>query len=455
MRWRRCRSRRRGSSATARCCSSSPPTLVPGDIVAARGRRHRARRTAGSSAPRPSRRRRRRSPARARRSRRTPRRSPIPTTTLGDRANMVFQNTQVTRGTATIVVTDTGMTTQMGQIASMLSSVKPAKSPLQRELDSLTGVLGWIAWGAVAVIVIFGLVRGQEIASRHPARHLDGDLRDPHRHAHVRAGDARRTARGSWPSTKAVVKNLDDVETLGATSAINSDKTGTLTMNEMTVAVALLRRRVVHGRAATGTRSRARSAGGRREPSRTSHRSRYGLCLVSDATVSDDGDVVGDPTEAALVVLAAKMGVDAEQHPADATPASRRCRSTRRTSSWRPTTSSRWTAATAARRARQGRPGRRAGALLDASSGPGGRCPSTRRGPGHPRREPAAVRAGASRAGVRGPPVRAGRGRVAGRPHVDGRGPHVRRRWSASSTRCARHRRKPSASRTRPASRSA
>ena len=86
-------------------------------------------------------------------------------TTLGDRANMVFQNTQVTRGTAIVVITDTGMTTQMGRIASMLSAVKPAKSPLQRELDSLTGVLGWIAWGAVAIIIIAGLLRGQEIAS--------------------------------------------------------------------------------------------------------------------------------------------------------------------------------------------------------------------------------------------------------------------------------------------------
>src|SRR6478609_8847926 len=65
---------------------------------------------------------------------------------LGDQTNMLFQNTQVTRGTATAVIVATGMGTQMGQIASMLSAVKPSKSPLQRELDSLTGVLGWIAW---------------------------------------------------------------------------------------------------------------------------------------------------------------------------------------------------------------------------------------------------------------------------------------------------------------------
>src|SRR5690606_41193266 len=58
---------------------------------------------------------------------------------LGDRDNMVFQNTSVTRGTATVVVTETGMTTQMGRIASMLSAVKPSKSPLQRSEERRVG----------------------------------------------------------------------------------------------------------------------------------------------------------------------------------------------------------------------------------------------------------------------------------------------------------------------------
>jgi len=85
--------------------------------------------------------------------------------TLGDRTNMVFQNTSITRGTATIVVTETGMHTEMGQIASMLSAVQPKKSPLQRELDSLTKLLGIIAWVAVAIIVVIGLIRGQNITT--------------------------------------------------------------------------------------------------------------------------------------------------------------------------------------------------------------------------------------------------------------------------------------------------
>ena len=111
---------------------------------------------------------------------------------------------------------------------------------------------------------------------------------------------------------KAVVKNLTDVETLGATSAINTDKTGTLTMNEMMVSTIY----------ASGSWFAVEGEGYRKSGAITSvagapvpdfTRLAWGLCLDSDATVADDGAVVGDPTEAALVVLAAKLGVDAEE----------------------------------------------------------------------------------------------------------------------------------------------
>jgi Ca2+-transporting ATPase len=76
---------------------------------------------------------------------------------LGDRTNLVFQNTQVTRGTATFVVTGTGTATEIGRIAGMVTATKRSKSPLQRELDGLTKVFGVIAFLAVAIIAIFGL----------------------------------------------------------------------------------------------------------------------------------------------------------------------------------------------------------------------------------------------------------------------------------------------------------
>ena len=84
---------------------------------------------------------------------------------LGDRTNLVFQNTQVTRGTTIVVVTATGSATEMGQIAGMVTATKRTKSPLQRELDSMTKVFGLIAFLAVAVIAIFGIVRGQDITT--------------------------------------------------------------------------------------------------------------------------------------------------------------------------------------------------------------------------------------------------------------------------------------------------
>lgn len=234
-----------------------------------------------------------------------------PDVTLGDRSNMLFQNTSVTRGTATLVVTETGMRTQMGQIASMLSAVAPKKSPLQRELGSLTKVLGIVAWGAVAVIVVIGLLRGQSVTTvlllgiSMAISAIPTGL--PTFVQSMLSYGAKQLA-----DAKAIVKNLVDVETLGATSAINSDKTGTLTMNQMTV-----RTLYFHGHWFTvegegyAKSGAVRRVAGTEAPDFT--RLAYGLCLDSDATVSDSGAVVGDPTEAALVVLAAKIGVDAEQ----------------------------------------------------------------------------------------------------------------------------------------------
>lgn len=230
---------------------------------------------------------------------------------LGDRLNMVFQNTSVTRGTATAVVTATGMDTQMGRIASMLTAVKAGKSPLQRELDSLTKVLGVIAWSAVAVIVVIGLARGQQVESILLVGISMAISAIPTGMPTFVQGMLSRGA-SLLADNKAVVKNLNDVETLGATSAINSDKTGTLTMNEMMVRSLYFRDQwfTVDGEGYSKT-GMIRHAAGQEAPDFT--RLAFGLCLCSDATVSDTGEVVGDPTEAALVVLAAKMGVDAEE----------------------------------------------------------------------------------------------------------------------------------------------
>lgn len=233
-----------------------------------------------------------------------------PDTAVGDQSNMLFQNTSVTRGTATMLVTGTGMKTQMGQIATMLSGVKRSKSPLQAELDSLTKVLGIIAWSAVLIIVLAGLARDLPIADvllLATAMAISAiPTGMPTFVMALLSSGAKQLA-----EAKAVVKNLTDVETLGATSAINTDKTGTLTLNEMMVSDLYTRDGWFHvegeGYRKVGA---VLATAGREAPDFTPLA--YGLTLASDATVSDAGEVIGDPTEAALVVLAAKLGVDTE-----------------------------------------------------------------------------------------------------------------------------------------------
>src|SRR5436190_556664 len=232
-------------------------------------------------------------------------------TALGDRTNLVFQNTQVTRGTATFVVTATGSATEMGRIAGMVTATKRTKSPLQRELDGMTKVFGLLAFLAVAVIAIFGIVRGQDITTlvllciSTAIASIPTGL--PTFVQAMLSSGARRLA-----EAKAVVKSLSDVETLGGTTVINSDKTGTLTMNAMTATTMLgggdWYKIEGPGYAKAGA---ILGTGGGKPPD--FHRLALGLALCTDATVDDDGAVIGDPTEAAFVVLAAKMGVDAGQ----------------------------------------------------------------------------------------------------------------------------------------------
>jgi len=234
-----------------------------------------------------------------------------PDTALGDRTNLVFQNTQVTRGTATAVVTETGQATQMGRIADMVTSTHRSRSPLQQELDGMTKAFGIVAWLAVGVIAVFGVARDQEtetlllLCVSTAISAIPTGL--PTFVQAMLSSGAQRLA-----ESKAVVKTLTDVETLGGTTVINSDKTGTLTLNAMTATTMLAGGEwfKIGGGGYSKTGAITGVAGA--EPPDFS-RLALGLALSSDATVGDDESVIGDPTEAALVVLAAKIGVDAEE----------------------------------------------------------------------------------------------------------------------------------------------
>jgi Ca2+-transporting ATPase len=213
-------------------------------------------------------------------------------TALGDRTNLLFQSTSVTRGTGTALVVETGTSTEVGKIAGMLSGVERVASPLQLEIKRLTVRLATLAVVSVGFIIIIGFSRGLDtqavmgLAIATALASIPAGL--PTFLNAMLAFGARRLA-----DAKAVVRNLTDVEALGSVSAINSDKTGTL----------------IDG-SGYEKQGAIRHAAGKPEPDFTPLA--YGLTLCSDVTVSDDGEVIGDPTEAALVVLAAKMGVDAE-----------------------------------------------------------------------------------------------------------------------------------------------
>ena len=228
---------------------------------------------------------------------------------LGDRSSMVFQNTSITRGSAEAVVVATGSDTEMGRIATMLAEVGTSQSPLQVELRQLTVRLAIVCLVAVAIIIAIGVWRGLDaqaiavVAMTTAIASIPAGL--PTFLTAMLSLGAQRLAQA-----KALVRNLTDVETLGSVSAINTDKTGTLTMDMMT-AVAMYgdgQWFSVEGEGYS-TQGQILHAAGRGLPDFTALG--YGLALSSDASVNPDGSVVGDPTELALVVLAAKMGVDA------------------------------------------------------------------------------------------------------------------------------------------------
>ncbi|WP_427167804.1 cation-translocating P-type ATPase [Streptomyces sp. C1-1] len=226
----------------------------------------------------------------------------------GDRTNTAFMNTPVTHGSGTMIVTATGSGTELGKISGMLSATPREESPLTRELDRLTL---WIAGAAgLTMIVMFALGRSRgeawdtlfvsavSLAIAAVPEALPtvtqtilslGGLDLAHRHA--------------------IVKDLPSVETLGFTSAINSDKTGTLTLNQMTAVevVDAFDRYTVSG-TGYGLEGRVHHAAGR---SPDIEDAILPYLIASDAKLVN-GQVVGDPTEGALLVLGHKAGLDVE-----------------------------------------------------------------------------------------------------------------------------------------------
>jgi Ca2+-transporting ATPase len=229
---------------------------------------------------------------------------------LGDRLDMAYMNSTVTRGRGEMVVTATGMSTEVGQISHMLGGVEQEKTPLTRQLDQLTVVITTMAAIALALVIVLGLIRGESfdelflvgisLAIAAIPTGLPAVVTTV-----LSLGTQALAAKG------AIVKRLRSVETLGSTSAICSDKTGTLTLNQMTARQLVVagRRYNVDGEGYSTNGRILRVAG---ETDAPLEPYLLPMALANDAAVRD-GEIVGDPTEAALVVLAAKGGLDVDE----------------------------------------------------------------------------------------------------------------------------------------------
>ena len=235
---------------------------------------------------------------------------------LGDRTNLVYAGTTVTRGRGSALVVATGNRTEFGAIARMLETIEERRTPLQQSLDRIGVALARVALVVVIVIVGLGLLRDEPLLEMLVFGVAVAVAVVPEALPAVVTISlslaAQRMARRS-----ALVRRLPAVETLGSVSVIGSDKTGTLTADEMTVRRVWVAGEVLDvsgsGYSARGEFLRSERPVPISEPLRELLRA---AALASDARVVRDDDggtaIRGDPTEAALVVAAAKAGLETD-----------------------------------------------------------------------------------------------------------------------------------------------
>lgn len=219
---------------------------------------------------------------------------------IGDRINMAFMNTTVTHGRGEGVVVSTGMQTEIGKIANLIGDHLQNKTPLELKMAQLGRLLSWAAGGICVFIILLSLLQGRDLAemfltavSLAVASIPEGLV------AIVAVVLSMGVTRMS--KNNAIVKKLPAVETLGSVNMICTDKTGTLTLNKMTVT------QVVTSEGAVEI-----IRGQENEAIETVQLLARGMVLASDATV-DGGQSTGDPTEIALLMLADDLMLDRKQ----------------------------------------------------------------------------------------------------------------------------------------------
>ena len=228
---------------------------------------------------------------------------------LGDRHGMAYMNTNVTRGSGQMVVVATGMTTEVGHISGMLQVGEDQETPLTRQINTLTNQLLVIAGLALLASISIGyFLRDESFDTLFVTAIAFAVSAIP---SGLPAVITTILSYGTQTLAKAhaIVKQLRSVETLGSTSAINSDKTGTLTLNQMTaVEMAIPGRRYTISGTGYGIDGIIERVGGDTDVPLDAF---LLPCVLAADAVVKEGDLIGDPTEGALVVLAEKGGVSA------------------------------------------------------------------------------------------------------------------------------------------------
>lgn len=211
---------------------------------------------------------------------------------VGDRKNMLFSSSLITYGRGKAIVVKTGMNTEVGKIADMINQTEDQETPLQKKLNSLGKTLGMAALTICAVIFVIGLLQGKEIIDMFMTAVSLAVAVIPEG---LVAVSTIVLAIGVQKMVKknAIVKKLPAVETLGSSTVICSDKTGTLTQNKMTV-------EKIFCNDVTADIEKA-------ETNEDFRKLIYDCMLCNDSRVLENGEIAGDPTETALVDLALKL----------------------------------------------------------------------------------------------------------------------------------------------------
>ena len=228
---------------------------------------------------------------------------------IGDRVNMLFSSSLVTYGRGKGIVVETGMTTEVGKIAGMINKTEKQETPLQQKLNRLGKTLGIAALSICVLIFLIGLIQGKEpihmfmtAVSLAVAAIPEGLV----------AVSTIVLAIGVQKMVKkhAIVKRLPAVETLGSSTVICSDKTGTLTQNKMTVEKIFFNDKLL------SLEEVQKKVEGLEKVNRTELEDKelvelvYANMLCNDTKVGADGNLTGDPTETALVEMAFKLNFD-------------------------------------------------------------------------------------------------------------------------------------------------